>query len=343
MRHPPDVDDPGPPAIHRHTIVADRGDAGVRLDRVLRRRLAGETGASRTRVQRWITTGAVRVGGRTVLRVATRVAFGDEITVEVAVAAPRQRPKAEAFPLTVLYEDPDLIVVDKPPHLVVHPSYKHPSGTVLNALLGRGGDEGAGWTPRLVHRLDRQTSGVLLAAKHLDAYRRLVRAWPTPRVEKTYLAITTGRPARRSGEIRLRLARDPLDTRRVLVSPARGRDSLTRYQVLAASKGLRAGIALVRCELVTGRMHQLRVHLASIGCPIVGDRVYGSSRRAEVADPRLAAAIRSSPRQALHAWRLAVREDGDQQPRVFVAPLPPDLRRLLEVAGIDLDAVLSRW
>lgn len=331
-----------PAATERRRIVADRGDAGVRLDRVLQRHLADVSGVSRTRVQRWIAEGAVLVGGRPARRVAARVALGDDIVVEVAVRPPRRRPRAEMHPLAVLHEDADVIVLDKPPHVVVHPSYKHASGTVLNALLGRSDQQGGSWTPRLVHRLDKDTSGVLLVAKRLDAHARLTRAWHCALVEKIYLAIVVGHPPRRDGDIRLCLARDPVDARRVVASPTRGRDSLTRYKVLAVSKGLRAGVALVRCELVTGRMHQVRVHLASIGCPIAGDRVYGNLHARPLEDPRLAGAIRAVPRHALHAWRLTIPECEPGAPRQFVAPLPADMTQLLDAAGIAVEAALAR-
>lgn len=333
--------DCAPRLLSQRTLAADRGDAGVRLDRVLQRHLADVPGMSRTRVQHWIAAGAVRVGERVVRRVSARVAHGDTVTVLFAAPAPRARPQPEAGALSVLYEDEDVLVLDKPPHLVVHPSYKHPGGTVLNALLGRSRDEGGGWTPRLVHRLDKQTSGVLVVARHPGAHERLVRAWHTRLVEKSYLAIVIGRPPKRRGEVRWRLARDPVDPRRVVASPTRGRESLTRYEVLAVSRGLRSGLALLRCELATGRMHQIRVHLASVGCPIAGDRVYGERRSSAVTDPRLLSAVAAMPRHALHAWRIQVRERALGPALSFVAPLPADMRQLLDAAGIDVETVLA--
>jgi 23S rRNA pseudouridine1911/1915/1917 synthase len=325
--------------LSRRVIVADRGDAGVRLDRVLLRRLAGLPRLSRTQVQRWIVGGRVTVGARCVSRVAARVAVGDEIEVCFPTPAARARPAPEARPLTVLHEDDDLLVVDKPAGVVVHPSYRHASGTLLNALLGRAVPDG--WTPRLAHRLDRQTSGVLVVAKHLEAHRALVRAWPTRAVRKHYLAIVIGKPPRPRGVIQLPLGRDPLDRRRVAVVHAGGRESVTRYQVLASSRGLRAGVSLVACELLTGRMHQVRVHLAAVGCPVVGDGAYGRSRLPRAADPRLAADVTALPRHALHAWRVDLRLP--QRPAAcFSAPLPPDLRRLLASAGLDADLLVDR-
>lgn len=325
----------------RH-VVADRGDAGQRLDLVLLRRLADVPGLSRTRVQRSIEEGRVRVGGRRPSKASARVALGDEIRVDLPPARPRGVPRGEPADVVVLHEDGALIVVDKPAGLVAHPAYKHARGTLLNALLWRGEHDTPPWTPRLVHRLDRHTSGVLLAAKTDEAYRFMSTAWRTPDVQKTYLAIVWGRPPRRRGEIRLRLDRDPVDTRRVLASEVRGRESLTRYELVAASRGIRAGLSLLACRLVTGRLHQIRAHLAAIGLPIVGDPVYGPTRLPPSVDTRLAALAKALPRQALHAWRLRVPHPGGTTTIDVSAPLPGDMHELLGVAGIDADEALGR-
>ena len=210
-------------------------------------------------------------------------------------------------------------------------------------MLWRGATDEPAWTPRLVHRLDRQTSGVLLVAKDAGAHRALAAAWRTREVRKTYLAVVWGRPARRRGEIRLKLDRDPVDTRRVLASETRGRDSVTRYALVATSRGTRAGLSLVECELLTGRMHQIRVHLAALGLPIVGDRVYGPKRLAPSVDSRLAKVAGELQRHALHAWRLRAPHPAGGATLDVCAPVPADLRDLLAAAGIDADAALARW
>lgn len=325
--------------LQRRVIVADRGDAGVRLDRVLLRRLADLPRLSRTQVQRWIELGQVTVGSRPVRRVAARVADGAEIEVLFPAPPRRERPAAEPRPLAVLHEDDDLLVVEKPAGLVVHPSYRHPAGTLLNAVLGRA--EASGWTPRLVHRLDRHTSGVLIVAKHLAAHRALSRAWSTASVRKHYLAIVWGRPPKKRGEVRLPLGRDPIDRRRVAVVARGGRESLTRYVLLGSSRGLRSGVSLLACELVTGRMHQVRVHMAALGCPIVGDATYGPRLAPRVADPRLASEAGALTRHALHAWRVELRMP-DHRPLAVTAPLPAELRHLLATAGLDADPLLGR-
>jgi 23S rRNA pseudouridine1911/1915/1917 synthase len=328
-------------AIRR--LVADRGDAGQRVDRVLLRRLGDVPGISRTRVQRWIAQGRVRVGGRPPGKPSARVVFGEVLEVELPPVPARVRPQAEALDLDVLHDDPLVMAVNKPPGLVAHPAYKHARGTLLNALLWRGRTDTPGWTPRLVHRLDRQTSGVLLVAKTADAHRALTEAWRTREVRKTYLAVVWGRPPKRRGEIRLKLDRDPVDPRRVLASETRGRESLTRYDLIATSRGARTGVSLLACDLVTGRMHQIRVHLAAVGAPIVGDRVYGPARLPLALDTRLAALARALSRQALHAWRLRAPHPGGGAALDVHAPVPDDLRQFLAAAGIDTDAVLSRY
>jgi 23S rRNA pseudouridine1911/1915/1917 synthase len=323
-------------------LSADRGDAGLRLDRVLLRHLADAPGASRTRIQHWIDEGRVLVNDRRPPKPSARVAWRDRVRIELPSSPPRKAPEPEARDLVVLHEDRDGLVVDKPAGMVAHPAYKHPRATLLNALLWRGRTSGAAWVPRLVHRLDKHTSGVLLVAKSTAAHAALTKAWRAPGTRKTYLAIVAGRPSRRRGEIRLRLDRDPGDRRRVVVSEGSGRDCVTRYEVLATSRGTRAGISLLACELLTGRMHQIRVHLAAIGLPIIGDAVYGTTRLPVTADARLAACVRDFPRQALHAWRLCVEPGGDVGFVDVEAPLPGDMRALLGAGGIDVERALPR-
>jgi len=319
-------------SLTRRVVVADRGDAGVRLDRVLLRRLADVPGLSRTRAQRWIEAGQVRVAGRGVTRVAARVAAGDEIAVIFPAPPPRRRPQPEPGVLDVIHQDERLLAIDKPAGQVVHPAHRHAAGTLLNVLLHHARTDG--WIPRLLHRLDRHTSGVLLVTRSAEAHRALARAWSTPAVRKHYLAICLGRPPRVRGDIRLPLARDPIDGRRVIVAPAGGREAVTRYEVMARSRPPHAGLSLVRCELLTGRTHQIRVHLAEVGCPVAGDGVYGARRRAPDLNPRLGTLVAALRRHALHAWRVALRLPGEPSLDI-VAPLPADLRELLAGAGID--------
>ncbi|MDP1571216.1 MAG: RluA family pseudouridine synthase [Vicinamibacterales bacterium] len=312
-------------------IALDRGDAGMRLDRVLLRHLRGERGLSRNRIQHWIEEGAVTINGRPAPRSAWRVSMSDEVRVRLAAPTVRVRPVAETLPLDILYEDDDLIAVNKPAGQVVHPSYKNASGTLMNALLARTP------TPSLVHRLDKQTSGLVLVAKHRASLLAMQAAMEGRRVDKEYLAVVIGRPSPARGTIDLALDRDPWDRRRVTVRDRGGVPSVTRY-VRLASRGpaspADATLSLVRCRLITGRMHQIRVHLSAKGWPLVGDPTYGASRAPSFDDERLSALVRGFGRQALHAWRIALAHPGTGRRLEIEAPIPPDLEGLLEAAGL---------
>jgi len=225
--------------------------------------------------------------------------------------------------LEVLYEDDVLLAVNKPAGLVVHPTYKNAAGTLLDAL--RGQDSAARFF--LAGRLDRLTSGVVIAVKSQDAYVSIQRAWPE--AVKDYLAVVHGRVEPVCGDIDLRLGPDPDDRRRRTASETIGAPSLTRFARLAYSDLTPAGLSLLRCRLVTGRRHQIRVHLAARGWPIVGDAVYGKP------DPPL------FPRQALHAWRVALRHPHSGAPLRIDAPLPVDLGDFLTAAGLPLTSQLQ--
>ena len=205
------------------------------------------------------------------------------------------------------------------------------------------GAEPPGVRPGLVHRLDRETSGVLLVAKSRAAHAGLARAIKARALQKDYLAVVYGRAPLVRGRIELKLRRDPLDRRRVAASRTEGRSAATLYELLAEScpgsrdDGGRAGwLSLLRCRLVTGRTHQIRVHLAALGLPIVGDPLYGEPRHRGIADPALAALCRDFPRQALHAWRLGLRHPVTGQPLALRAPMPADLVRLLRAACLGI-------
>ena len=213
-------------------------------------------------------------------------------------------PSAEQIPLDVLFEDPWLLAVNKPPGIVVHPSYRNVSGTLLNGILAH---RFLNATPGIVTRLDKNTSGVVLVALTSQAHRATQRLATGGGVHKEYLAIVRGAPSPVTGTIDLPLARDPVDRRRVVVAAA-GAASRTDYLVLAQS----GDFAAVSCRLVTGRTHQIRVHLAACGWPVAGDPTYGCPH------PSLA-------RQALHSWRLALPHPLTGHPLSIAAPVPADL------------------
>ena len=317
-------------------IVADRGDHGRRLDLVFRRHLADLTGATRTQVQGWIAGGAVTLNGRGIRRTAARVAAGDVLTVllppELAAARPVMTPQDLA--LDILYEDDHLIAINKAPGVVVHPTYRHSDHTVMNALLWRARHWGGLRRPSIVNRLDKLTSGIVIGAKTARAHAAMQRALAGDRAAKEYLALVYGRVPRSRGTIDLGLRRDPRDRRRIVAS-SDGARSVTRWERLGRVPAKPVGLALLKCGLVTGRMHQIRVHLAASGWPLVGDAKYGQPLWRDIADADLRDALRGFTRQALHAWRLTVTHPLTGAPLRIEAPPPTDVQHLLGAAGLE--------
>jgi 23S rRNA pseudouridine1911/1915/1917 synthase len=315
-------------------LTADRGDDGLRLDLVLRRHLTDLRTASRTRVQSWIESGLVTINGAPVRRVSTRTALGDVVSMTLPEERPRGAVAAEDGDLAVLFEDDHLVAIDKPAGVVVHPTYKHAANTLLNALLGYARCWPAAQRPSLVSRLDKLTSGIVVVAKHAAAHAALQRAMRMNDSAKDYLAVVYGRVNVARGEIDLRLSKDRGDRRRVAASATVGAESLTRFERLARVAAPRAGLSLLRCRLGTGRTHQIRVHLAARGWPLVGDPAYGEPRWSQIDDPPLAAALRAFPRQALHAWRVAFTHPVTRERLTIEAPVPADMRELMDIAGL---------
>ncbi|MDL2717400.1 MAG: RluA family pseudouridine synthase [Acidobacteriota bacterium] len=326
-------EEPGP----RRAFRADRGDAGERLDRVLLRHLNDLPEASRTKIQEWIDGGYVSLGGRKPKKSSEKVKTGEEIAVELPPPPP-PRPDilAQDIPLSILFEDSEILVLDKPPGLVVHPAVGHRDGTLVNALLHHSKDwAGPADRPGLVHRLDKDTSGVLIIAKTERAMAVLGKAMKERCLEKDYLTVVYGKAPLKKGRIDLKIHRDPGDRKRMAVSKVEGRDSSTFYEILSESSGCLSGLSLLKCRLVTGRTHQIRVHLKALNLPIVGDSVYGSPRWKGLKDATLAAACKAFPRQALHAWRLGIKHPVTGEKMTFTAPVPPDLLGLLAAAGLE--------
>jgi 23S rRNA pseudouridine1911/1915/1917 synthase len=306
------------PTENVRVLVVDRGDARRRLDRLLIDRLP-QGAVSRTRMQRWIEAGRVRVDEVVVTRTATRVLEGQRIALHLP-GPPRLPPQPESLPIAVLYEDAHLLAVDKPAGQVVHPTKRYPTGTLVNALLWHGRAEiAAGRRLRLIHRLDRETSGVLLVSKSRDVHAAIARAMGRGAVRKEYLALVYGAPPVDRGSIDL---------------PVRHRPSTTHYELIARSTGPCAGLSLLRCTLGTGRLHQIRLHLSGIGLPIVGDPRYGEPRWAEIANASCAQACAAFPRQALHALRLQLTHPITGVALDLQAPLPEDFASLLGVTGL---------
>jgi 23S rRNA pseudouridine1911/1915/1917 synthase len=291
-----------------HRLTADR--SGERIDSFVARRVPE---ISRSYVKRLLDGGLITIDGR-VPKASERVIEGAEIVVEVP---PPEELSAEPqrIPVTIVYQDNDIIVVDKPAGLTVHPAPGHPSGTLVNALLAICPDlQGIAGTlrPGIVHRLDKDTSGLLVVAKNDRAMRALQAQLAERRVHKTYLALVKGVPSPREGQIEAPIGRNPKNRKKMAIVEG-GRESTTRYKVREELPGH----ALLEVEPITGRTHQIRVHLSAIGHPIVGDAVYG----------------RPSPlldRQFLHAWKLAFGMPLGGREVEFESPLPADLREALE-------------
>lgn len=299
-----------PDAPNRIQFVADRGDARLRLDLAIQRRVLEVSGLSRTRVQGWIDDGRVQVDGAVASRASMHPREGAVVVIDLPHSVRlREAPGPEHRPLDVLYEDETLLAVNKPPGLVVHPSYRNSSGTLLNAVLGR---IGGGRIPGIVTRLDKDTSGLVLLAMTPGIHHAIQRDVAAGLVRKEYLALVRGIPSRTESRITLPLARDPADRRRMITTES-GAPSETRVRI----ESVHGDRTLVRCELVTGRTHQIRVHMAAIGHPVAGDAVYGT------ADPDI-------PRQALHAWRISLPHPLTRAPLLIEAPLPADIRALIE-------------
>jgi len=323
----------------RRLVRTDRGDDRERLDKVLLRHLADLPEATRTKIKEWIAAGLVTRNGAPV-KAAGKVFAGDVLEV---VLPPPPPPKpgivAQEIPLSVLYEDEHLLALDKPAGLVVHPAVGHRDGTLVNALLFRSRDwAGPADRPGLVHRLDKDTSGVLVVAKTDQAMEKLGKAMKGRSLEKEYLALVYGKAPLSKGRVDLRIRRDPADRKRMAASKSEGRESSTIYEILSESSGSRSGLSLLKCTLVTGRTHQIRAHLKAIHLPIVGDPVYGSPRWKGIRDETLREACRAFPRQALHAWRLALDHPVTGGRLEIVAPLPADLGDLLRLTGMPWPA-----
>jgi 23S rRNA pseudouridine1911/1915/1917 synthase len=307
----------------RRAEIAGTEHDGLRLDRVLTSLFPD---LSRSFLAGLIEQGHVLLNTIPAAKASQRVAAGQRIEIEVP--APRATSvESQDIPLTVLFEDADLVVIDKPAGLVVHPAAGHTDQTLVNALLfhvrdlsGIGGE----LRPGIVHRLDKDTSGVMVIAKHDEAHRRLTASWNSEQVRKEYLALVYGTPDPPSGTVDAPIGRDPRDRKRMAIVPA-GRRAVTDY---ALEKPFRY-VSLVRCRLRTGRTHQIRVHMKHLGHPIVGDPLYSGPQWRGIPDKGLQKLLGSFARQALHAERITLAHPRTGQRMTFAAPLPEDFRRVL--------------
>ncbi|MFO8035451.1 MAG: RluA family pseudouridine synthase [Anaerolineales bacterium] len=292
-----------------------QGEGDERLDKILSRELEDH---SRTRLQSLIDEGYVTVDGVTVEKKSETIPPESEITVVIPPSQPSELTP-EDIPLEIIFENEDVVVVDKPAGMVVHPSPGHPSGTLVNAVLAHVPEiEGVGGVkrPGLVHRLDRDTSGVIVLAKNDRAHRHLQGQFHRREVEKMYLALVDGRPPTSKGRVEVAIGRDPGHRQRMApVLPRKGKKAVSEYFTVETFPNH----TLLEVHPITGRTHQVRVHLAFLECPVVADTTYGRNQ------PSL-----PLERQFLHAARLTLTLPGEAVERTWEAPLPEDLSQVLE-------------
>ena len=279
---------------------------------------------SRSRIEGLIKGGYVTVNGAAASKAGMKIAEDDEIEVEIPPPVPAI-PEPEDIPLDVVFEDDDMLVINKAPGMVVHPAPGHFTGTLVNALLhhcpnlsGIGGVA----RPGIVHRLDQYTSGLIVVAKSQAAMDGLVKAFSSHKnIEKTYLAVCHGSPRLNAGRIENLIGRHPVDRKRMAIVEKNGKLAITNWEKVEkiGGGGQRTTTSLIKCRIETGRTHQIRVHMASLGCPVIGDSVYGKSALDKKLDP-------IPQRQMLHAWRLKLWHPVKSVQMSFEAPIPQDIK-----------------
>ena len=314
----------------RHTVRVGPDGNGVRLDKVLAEALPQ---LSRTRLQSLLAAGHVTLGGETVTEPSRRVKRGDvfEISVPAAVAA---APAGQDIALDIVYEDDDVIVVDKPAGMVVHPAPGNPDRTLVNALIAHCGASlsgiGGEARPGIVHRLDKDTSGLIVAAKNDHAHHDLARQFAEHSLDRAYFAVVWGVPEPREGEISGNIGRDPRNRKKMAIVARGGKPALTRYKVIR-----RVGLAasLVECRLATGRTHQIRVHMAAMGHPVIGDPLYGGRRIREKArnSAEISHFLETFHRQALHAHLIGFYHPSTKFKIMLKSEIPLDIKELLNI------------
>jgi 23S rRNA pseudouridine1911/1915/1917 synthase len=314
------------------TIIAEKDEEKQRLDRFLVTRLSPLT---RTRIQALINDKMLRCCGEIITSTARKVREGDTYTLTIPPVI-EALPQAETIPLAIIYEDADLLVLNKPVGLVVHPAPGHRQSTLVNALLAHCKESLSGIggvrRPGIVHRLDKDTSGLMVVAKNDEAHYGLSSQFTERSLSRSYWAFVWGMPLSTIGTIEGNIGRSPQNRQKMAIVPKGGRPATTHYKVLKlfkANDDLSQSISLVQCNLETGRTHQIRVHMAHIGHPLVGDPVYG--RIPKWAKKAFDPTIIAFPRQALHAFELKFLHPRTGELMTFTAPLPPDLEALLSL------------
>jgi 23S rRNA pseudouridine1911/1915/1917 synthase len=320
----------------RVALTVDPSAAGARLDAWL---AGAAADLSRARAKALILAGRVAIGGQTIVEPKRPVKPGERVILDVPPPEPAE-PGGEAIPLDVVYEDADLIVIDKPPGLVVHPAAGNQTGTLVNALIAHCGASLSGIggvaRPGIVHRLDKDTSGLMVVAKTDRAHRGLAAQFAdhgrTGPLERGYLALVWGAPERSEGTVEAALARSPKNREKMAVVKVGGREAITHYRVRARyGPKTKPVAALVECRLETGRTHQIRVHMAAIGHPVIGDRAYGAgfATKATLLPEPARALVEAFPRQALHAYLLGFEHPATGETVRFERRPPADMAAVI--------------
>ncbi len=316
------------PEFEKHKVAVDASAAGLRLDRVLASALPD---LSRMRIKALIQAGLVSGEEGTISEPSFRVKPGESYVIVVPPAVD-PTPDGQQIPLAIVHEDNDLIVVDKPAGLVVHPAPGNPDRTLVNALIHHCGDSLSGIggvrRPGIVHRLDKETSGLIVAAKSDRAHTALAQQFADRSIERAYRAVVWGVPQPLIGEIEAPIGRNPRNRRKMAVVQHGGKPALTRYRV---QRQLAGTASVISCRLATGRTHQIRVHMTHLGHPIVGDRLYGRARQAKGASATDRAIVQAFERQALHAELLGFVHPATGQSVRFKSDLPVEMTELIVV------------
>lgn len=325
----------GGEADESQTILVDERLAGARLDRALTEGLNNrmpDAALSRARVKSLIEQGLALLNGATIAEPSYRVKPGDELTLHLPPPE-NARPLPQDIPLVIVYEDEDLIVIDKPAGLVVHPAPGNPNATLVNALIAHCGASLSGINgvkrPGIVHRLDKDTSGLLVAAKTDLAHQGLAAQFADHSIERAYRALVWGQPPHMTGRIEGAIGRDPRNRKKMALRRQGGKAAITHYKRLHSYAG--GSFSLLECRLETGRTHQIRVHLTSQGLPLVGDPIYGQSRLGSLRalPTELRTSIEKFPRQALHAGLLGFIHPRRAEALRFQSPIPEDIQNLI--------------
>lgn len=312
------------------TKPVEAAEKGQRMDKFLAANVAG---VSRSQIQRLIALGCLSCDDEVIVDNSFKVRTGDVYQLEIP-EPDEAVPQAEDIPLDVVYEDEDLIVVNKPAGMTVHPAPGAYSGTLVNALLFhcRGGLSGIGGVkrPGIVHRIDKDTSGLIVAAKNDLAHRGLCEQFFVHSIERTYFAVVYGLPNPLQGRIEANIGRSPYDRKKMAVVQTGGKTAATNYKTVQNFNG---SAALVQCNLETGRTHQIRVHMASIGCNLIGDKLYEKSKKTSLkfSSTGQKAYVNAFPRQALHATTLGFVHPRSGERLCFSSEFPADFAELIDV------------